>query len=209
MDPASTNDRVLLQLKSRGPQTAKDIASAFSMTVMGAHKVLGALTDAGLVRHEDVPGKRGRPCRVFALTETGHGRFPNRHAELNAELVEMIREMFGQSGLDKLIAEREARQKTRYAGAKDAPLAERVAMLAEARASEGYMAHAESLEDGSLRLVEDHCPICAAASACQGFCRSELEIFREVIGPEAEVTREEHLMSGGRRCTYRVTPKRP
>ena len=207
MDSASTNDRVLLQLKSRGPQTAKDIASAFSMTVMGAHKVLGALTDAGLVRHEDVQGGRGRPCRVFALTEAGHGRFPNRHAELNAELVAMIREVFGQSGLDKLIAERETRQKARYASAKDAPLADKVAMLADARASEGYMAHAESLEDGSLRLVEDHCPICAAASACQGFCRSELEIFREVIGPEAEVTREEHLMAGGRRCTYRVTPK--
>lgn len=207
MDPASTNDRVLLQLKSRGPQTARDIASAFSMTIMGAHKVLGVLAEAGLVRHEDVPSGRGRPCRVFALTEAGHGRFPNRHAELNAELVGMIRATFGQQGLDRLLAEREACQKVRYAGVKNAPLAERVAMLAEARASEGYMAHVESLADGSLRIIEDHCPICAAASACQGFCRSELEVFREVIGPEAEVTREEHLMSGGRRCTYRVKPK--
>ncbi len=207
MDQSSTNDRVLLQLKSRGPQTAKDIAAAFSMTVMGAHKVLGVLADAGLVRHIDVASGRGRPCRVFSLTEAGHGRFPNRHAELNAELIGIIRAEFGQDGLDRLIAEREARQKARYAGTKEASLTDKVVLLAEARALEGYMAHAERLDDGSLLLVEDHCPICAAASACPGFCRSELDIFRDVLGSEAEVTREEHLMSGGRRCTYRIKPK--
>ena len=42
----------------------------------------------------------------------------------------------------------------------------------------GYMARLEKGDDGSLLLVEDHCPICAAAIACQGLCRSELDIFR-------------------------------
>jgi len=176
---------------------------------MGAHKALGALTCAGLVKHEDVIEGRGRPRRTFSLTEAGHGRFPDRHAELNREMIDMIRTSFGQDGLDKLIAEREARQKTRYAcqGARD--ISDKVAMLAEARAAEGYMARCETAEDGSQLLIEDHCPICAAAEACQGFCRSELDIFRDVFGTEARVEREEHLMAGGRRCTYRITPNAP
>ena len=82
-----------------------------------------------------------------------------------------------------------------------------VAALAAARSAEGYMARVERGEDGSLFLIEDHCPICAAASSCQGLCRSELDIFRTLFGELAEVSREEHLMAGGRRCTYRVTPK--
>ena len=53
-------------------------------------------------------------------------------------------------------------------------------------------------------LIEDHCPICAAASTCQGFCRSELALFRRCLGEEAEVDRSEHLLSGARRCVYRV-----
>ncbi|MBU1174204.1 MAG: transcriptional regulator [Alphaproteobacteria bacterium] len=209
MDSHSTADRILLQLKSRGPQTAQAVADAFGISVMGAHKALGVLGCAGLVRHEDVAEGRGRPRRVFALTEAGHRRFPDRHAELNAELIDMIRTSFGEAGLGRLIAEREARQMARYALVGPGDLAGKVAFLAELRAAEGYMARLEQDADGTLLLVEDHCPICAAASACQGFCRSELDIFRALLAPEAEVTREEHLMAGGRRCTYRVRPKSP
>jgi predicted ArsR family transcriptional regulator len=60
-------------------------------------------------------------------------------------------------------------------------------------------------EDRDWLLIEDHCPICAAAQSCQGFCRSELQLFREVLGAEASVTREEHLLAGARRCVYRIS----
>ena len=76
--------------------------------------------------------------------------------------------------------------------------------LAQLRAAEGYMARVE--EDGQdWLLIEDHCPICAAAQSCQGFCRSELQLFQEVMGREAVVRREEHLLAGARRCVYRVS----
>ena len=207
MESRSTAERVLMQLKSRGPQTAQDIADAFDISVMGAHKALGSLGCAGLVRHEDVAEGRGRPRRVFILTEAGHNRFPDRHAELNAELIDMIRTEFGQAGLDRLIATREARQKARYAANDAVGIAEKLEALAGMRAAEGYMARVETLADGGLLLIEDHCPICAAASACKGLCTSELAIFRDLFGAEAEVTREEHLMGGGRRCTYKIVPK--
>jgi predicted ArsR family transcriptional regulator len=62
----------------------------------------------------------------------------------------------------------------------------------------------ETLHDGSLRLVENHCPICAAATACTGLCDGELDLFRQVLGPGVEVVREEHLLAGARRCAYRI-----
>jgi predicted ArsR family transcriptional regulator len=57
-------------------------------------------------------------------------------------------------------------------------------------------------------LIEDHCPICVAAQACQGFCRAELELFREVLGTDAQVVREQHLLAGARRCVYRIGTKK-
>ena len=33
------------------------------------------------------------------------------------------------------------------------------------------MAEVEPQDDGSLLLIENHCPICAAATSCQSFCR--------------------------------------
>jgi predicted ArsR family transcriptional regulator len=53
-------------------------------------------------------------------------------------------------------------------------------------------------------FVENHCPICAAATACQGFCATELELFRRALGPGITVERVEHIVTGDRRCVYRV-----
>ncbi|MES2724598.1 MAG: MarR family transcriptional regulator, partial [Pseudomonadota bacterium] len=53
-------------------------------------------------------------------------------------------------------------------------------------------------------LVENHCPICAAAAACQGFCRAELMVFRAVLGPGVHIERTDHILAGARRCAYRI-----
>jgi predicted ArsR family transcriptional regulator len=59
--------------------------------------------------------------------------------------------------------------------------------------------------EGSYLLIENHCPICAAAAAWQGFCRAELALFEMLLAPAA-VTRTEHVLAAARRCAYRVVP---
>jgi predicted ArsR family transcriptional regulator len=66
------------------------------------------------------------------------------------------------------------------------------------------MADWRILPDGSYLLSENHCPICAAARLCQGFCRSELAVFRSALGPSVTVERAEHILAGARRCAYRI-----
>ena len=85
-------------------------------------------------------------------------------------------------------------------------LKDRISALAEVRSEEGYMAEAHEDGDGGFALIENHCPICAAATECQNFCRSELAIFQQVLGPDATVERTDHLLAGARRCAYRITP---
>jgi predicted ArsR family transcriptional regulator len=84
-------------------------------------------------------------------------------------------------------------------------LAKRVERLAALRSAEGYMADITRLDDGRFVIAENHCPICAAATACQGFCRSELALFARLLAP-ARVERVEHVLAGSRRCSYLVTP---
>src|SRR5260370_300875 len=62
-----------------------------------------------------------------------------------------------------------------------------------------------AMRDGSMLLAENHCPICAAASTCQGLCREELSLFRAVLGDKARVERTDHILAGARRCAYRIT----
>jgi predicted ArsR family transcriptional regulator len=114
--------------------------------------------------------------------------------------------VFGAAGLDRLIEVRQAAMVAGYCQALGplSDLGERGRLLARLRTGEGYMAEVETQQDGSFLLIESHCPICAAAEACQGFCRSELEMFEAAFGADVSVTRQEHLLSGARRCVYRV-----
>lgn len=201
-----TPDQLLYQLKSRGPQAAATLAAACAITPMGAHKQLQSLREQGLVdSHDEVDGP-GRPKRQWSLTAAGHARFPDRHADLAVQLIRHAAAALGAGAVDRLIAERERELQARYAAALAglSSLGARVRRLAALRAEEGYMASAEKHGRDWL-LVEDHCPICAAAAACQGFCRSELEQFRHALGPGVSVERVEHLLAGARRCAYRVS----
>ena len=200
--------RVLYALKSTGPQSADALARRLKVTVVAARQQLGRLLEKGLVAFEDRREGVGRPKRVWSLSEAGHARFPDSHAAMTVDLIQAIGTAFGAEGLDRVIAERERVTRRTYAERVQPgrSLAERTKLLAEQRAEEGYMAEVKRQPDGSLLLIENHCPICVAARACQGFCRSELNLFREVLGPDAKVEREEHILAGARRCAYRITP---
>ncbi len=58
-------------------------------------------------------------------------------------------------------------------------------------------------ENGYL-LVGNHYPICAAASKCQGFCRSEPAIFRKALSKDCLVERLDYLPDSTRRYNYRI-----
>lgn len=203
-----TADRILQLLKRNGARTADQLGEALAMTGMGARRHLDRLLRDGLVRGFDKVEGVGRPRKFWALTEKGHLRFPDAHAELTAKLIGDVRRLFGEEGLDRLIAERERDMRVSYEAALEekTKLEERVEALAAMRTREGYMARAERDGDAML-LIEDHCPICAAAETCQSFCRSELSIFRMVLGADVLIERAEYLLEGGRRCAYRICMK--
>ena len=204
----STPDRLLYQLKSRGPQPAATLAGACAITPMGAHKQLQSLQEQGLVSAHDEADGPGRPKRMWTLTAAGHARFPDRHGDLAVQLIRQAAAVLGPDAVDRLIAAREDEQQAGYDAALSglATVGARVRRLAELRSGEGYMAHAEKHGKAWL-LVEDHCPICAAATTCQGLCRSELQIFARCLGDGVRVERVEHVLAGGRRCAYRISPQ--
>jgi len=200
-----TADRILFFIKTHGPVSTATLAGKLDLTSEAARQQVQKLVAAGLVEGRQQPATgAGRPRQDWVLTEAGNRRFPDTHAQLTTQLIDSIRQLFGEEGLDRLIARREAETRAAYTEACDGKsLKERLHQLAQVRSNEGYMARVE--RDGAdWLLVEDHCPICAAAQACQGFCRSELQLFQEIAGQDTQVAREQHLLAGGGRCVYRI-----
>lgn len=196
-----------MTLKMQGALTSAQIGDRLQTTGEAARQQLMKLSDDGLVSEERRSAGRGRPATYWHLTDKGQARFPDTHAALTVEILGSIEDMLGTEALDRVIAAREARTRTQYEAAMAGygSLKDRVAKLTELRTGEGYMATMEETDDGAFLFIENHCPICAAASFCQGFCRSEKAVFESVLGTGATVERLEHVVNGGRRCTYLIS----
>ena len=202
-----TTERILYFIKTKGPVSTATLAKTLDMTGEAARQQVQKLVAAGLIEgRQEAQAGAGRPRQNWVLTEAGNARFPDTHAQLTIKLIGSVRQLFGEAGLDKLISQREEESCSAYALACSAPdLPTRLRQLAAVRDEEGYMARVEADGDDWL-LIEDHCPICAAARTCQGFCRSELQLFQEVVGPGASIVREQHLLANAMRCIYRISP---
>lgn len=204
-----SQEKILHQIKRLGPQSAKDLSIRLDMTTMGVRQHMALLEEQSLVTTTPPePQKRGRPVARWQLTDEGHARFPDTHAQMTVELIASVRDLLGEQALDKIITDRAAKTHDGYVTAlsKQHSLGEKLAELAKLRSAEGYMAEVEALENGHYRLAENHCPICIAASSCQGFCRTELQSFQDLFEGMAEVVREDYLLEGARRCSYLIKP---
>ncbi|MCD8552145.1 MAG: transcriptional regulator [Shewanella xiamenensis] len=202
-----TTDKIIQLLKLHGPLTAKTLAEELALTTMGVRQHLQALEEAGDVDIEDRVEGRGRPTRYWGLTEQSRTHFADRHSELSLQLIDSVKTIFGDQGLDKLIEHREQTAMQQYRSALQGmtDITSRLTKLVELRTLEGYMATQEQA-DGAFWLLENHCPICSAATKCQNFCRSELQQFQQLFADIATVSREEHIIDGARRCAYRIAP---
>jgi predicted ArsR family transcriptional regulator len=207
-------DAVLFQLKSLGEAQAETLARRLRISVQAVRQRLERLLAENLVAFTDQARGRGRPRRIWSLTPHAGSLFPDTHAQLTVDLIGTIRSELGEAAFTKLL-ERRTREITAVYRTKldrEPSVSRKLEMLAEMRTAEGYMARVEELPDESYLLIEDHCPICAAATTCQGFCSVELQVFQNLLGREWRIDRRDHLLAGGRRCTYqiaRVPVRRP
>jgi predicted ArsR family transcriptional regulator len=187
---------------------AAQMGERLGLTAMAVRQHLYELQQEKLVAAEERPVPLGRPAKYWQLTREADRLFPDAYAELSVALIDALGDAFGDAGLKRVLESRCTRQKMDYSKriGPSLSLKEKLQKLALIRTEEGYMAEVKSQRNGIFLLVENHCPICAAANACKEFCTTELELFRSVLGPKVAVERVEHIVSGDRRCAYRIQP---
>jgi len=204
--PAKTRNAILNRLKEIGARTAPALAKDLGITPMAIRLHLYDLAAEQLVDFSEQNQGRGRPAKFWALTDAAQNIFPDAHQGLAVDLINSIKQAFGQDGLKAVVDAHSQTQLAHYqAHLSDIKtLPRRLAGLAKIRKEEGYMASVRQDGDSWL-LTENHCPICAAAKSCTKLCANELLVFEQILGPDVYITREEHILSGARRCQYRIT----
>ena len=203
-----TRREILNRLKLDGPSDSAQLAAQLGVGAMAVRQHLYALQEQGLVTFQEEARALGRPAKLWQLTPAANDRFPENHAELTLDLIRAVTNAFGSDGMDKLLEVRMQDQVARYRAQIGAvkSLKARLKALAQLRTAEGYMAEVkpDAETSGAFLLIENHCPICAAAKACAGLCQREMETFQAILGEDVQIERTEYILAGARRCMYRV-----
>jgi predicted ArsR family transcriptional regulator len=202
-----TRRTIVHLLKQEGSLDAETLAARLDITAMAVRQHLYALQDEQLVTYQEEPRPMGRPAKLWQLTPAADRLFPHGYAELTLSFIHSVQAAFGEAGMERLL-EIQAQQQTalyQQQMKRQRSLKQRLKKLVELRTHEGYMATVQPQPDGSFLLIENHCPICAAATACTGLCAKELEVFQAVLGEAINIQRVEHLIAGSRRCVYHIS----
>jgi len=203
----STRAQLLHMLKVSGPLMVSEMAGRLGITEMAVRRHLSAMERDGLVGTTLVRQAMGRPSHAYSLTEKAQGLFPSNYHVLALDLLEELEAELNDSGAVKRIFDRRrVKLVRRYRDRMpDGDLREKVRSLAEIQNESGYMADwaAGSGEaEGAFILDEYNCPIAQVAGRYGHACRSELELFRELL--DADVERVECIAENGRRCRYLI-----
>jgi len=199
---------LLLRLRNEGPSAPEDLASALGASRTGVLKQLHALEAAGLVSRRSVRHGVGRPRHVYDVTEAAQDLFPTNYDGLALGLLAAIRSIGGDALVEDVFEERRrttgdhVRRRLAERLPPGAPLVDKARELAVIQDELGYLAEAVVGADGVIRVVERNCAIHRVAADTTAACAAELDLFREILGPD--VVRETHIAAGDRCCTYRI-----
>jgi len=205
--PSAVRRAVLDHLRRHGPSAPDTIAASIGASRSGVAQQLRALDSAGLVTRTPVRHGVGRPHHLYDVTPDAQDLFPTNYDGLATGLLAAILEVGGEALVEEVFAARrrqaEARLRDRIGATltADAPLIDRMAIVAGLQDELGYLAEARDDGDGA-RLIEHNCAVLDVARRTPAACQAELDLFRSVLG--ANLVREHHIASGDRCCSYRV-----
>lgn len=201
-----TRDRVARALHEHGPQSAVALGLRFGLTPAAVRRHLDALIAAGKVCEVPEPrGRvrhRGRPAKLFALTELGRAAFPHAYDTLATAALRYVANLAGESAVREFARSRAEELETRYAtvlGGVDPK--QRPAALAAALSDDGYAASVEEVPTGA-QICQHHCPIAHVAAEFPQLCEAETQAFARLL--QTHVQRLATIAHGDGVCTTHI-----
>ena len=196
MGDQSTRERVVRSILVDGPSTAAALAERLDLTPAAVRRHLDHLVEEGTLepRDQKVYGARGRgrPAKVFALTESGREAFDQQYDDLATDALRFLAETAGDDAVMDFARRRVAFIERDY----DLVVAEHPELspaeaLARVLTDEGYAAGVRDLplvngQATGQQLCQQHCPVSHVAHEFPQLCEAETEAIARILGTHVQ-----------------------
>jgi predicted ArsR family transcriptional regulator len=188
IDELSTRDAVARSVLENGPSTAVAIGERLGLTPAGVRRHLDLLIEDGVLEakepHQALSRGRGRPSKVFVMTDQGREKFEHSYDDLAVAALRFITAQAGPH-LVNIFAKFRADEM----GRKALPILEKKknqsAALADFLTQEGYATTVIDREFGE-ELCQHHCPIAHVAAEFPQLCEAETALFSNLLGTHVQ-----------------------
>jgi predicted ArsR family transcriptional regulator len=208
-----TRERVARSILEHGPSTAAALAARLDLTPAAVRRHLDHLVAEAAVEARDARPAgsrgRGRPAKVFAITETGRDRFDQQYDDLALQALRFLAETGGDDAVRAFADRRMSFIEDRFADVvADHPALSPAEALARVFTDEGYVAGIRELPLVGEQLCQQHCPVSHVAHEFPQLCEAETAAIGRVLG--RHVQRLATIAHGDGVCTTCIpsTPTR-
>lgn len=201
---APTRERVARSILENGPSTAAHLAERLALTPAAVRRHLDHLVEEGTVeaREPRIHGHRGRgrPAKVFGLTDTGRDHFDQQYDDLAVQALRFLQETQGDEAVVEFARRRVAFIERDYEAVTAAdPTLTPAEALARVFTDEGYAASVRELPVVGQQLCQQHCPVSHVAHAFPQLCEAETEAIGRIL--DTHVQRLATIAHGDGVCT--------
>ena len=200
-----TRSEILHVLKTEGRMSVDGIACAVGVSKVGIRRHLDLLSRDGLISFETEQRERGRPGRVYFLTDKAELLFPNSYKSLALGVIQKVGLEFGQQAVSTVLRKQSDDVsnglKPAMNGLSFDKRVKRLSILVDER---GYNVSVRRMRDGSYLWKQRNCPLLAVANVYCQLCDEELRIYRDLL--DTEVVRDCRIAAGAKSCDYRISP---
>ena len=203
----STKQDILQYLLKQDTARAQDMSKFLGISTQATHRHLKDLESDGLIEHQVIEQKLGRPQHFYSLSKQGRDRFPNGYSQFAVSFLDTLVKTVGENQVSQILQkqwEKKAEEYRRHISS--STLSERIAKLVELRRAEGYMTELHLLEGKKFFFAEHNCAISDVAESFPSVCGHELEMFAAVL-PECSIERTHWINNGEHRCGYLIQAK--
>lgn len=195
-----------------GPSSAAILAKKLKITPAGIRRHLDALIASGVLIARDPyqtasdSRGRGRPSKVFVMTDLGREKFEHSYDDLAVSALRFMSDSSPNLVLEFAKARAKDLQKRALIKIESSQnLSEKSKALAKFLSDEGFAANNHSQGIGE-ELCQNHCPIAHVAAQFPELCEAETQAFSEILG--THVQRLATIAHGDGVCTTFI-PKGP